>query len=1141
MGTRSEKLMKIFLLAVLFLAFDLSLAQPVITSISPTSTQAGEKITITGTDMGTNPRVFFGGVESPSVNVVNTARTIVEAEVPVGALHEPITVMNDGGKIGESSSKFFIGFAGNNSSKAALTFKSEYKKPISKNEFPNAYDVCICNIDGDSLNDVIVTHNKFGSAKLGEFTYFINESTSVTDLSLGTPISVDLTGQFSIVAGFSTVECGDLDNNGDNDFVFLTSEATTTSVYVFDSIRSATTPSLTLDIPKTANNDSREPSGLQIYDLNGDGFKDIIVGNNTDNTIHIFQNKGVVGDIRFEDALEITVAASTRTSSIEISDLNNDQLPDIVIVPFAVGNEKIYVLKNNSISDNISFLPQVPIDNKDTRRNLKVGDFDNDGFADLATTADASRSSRTGVERISIFRNTSSTSSDISFSLVEHIDIPQNQPFDLDLGDLNGDGKLDIALTSHDIDASASGGAIYTLENNSSSTISFKNPIKSVIERDANNIQIGDLNKDGKADIAYAAGIDRGTTGYLGVIQNNTCIFPFIMPVKDTYCNQESFTLSTINAPNSTYRWSSSPLGLESQNRNEATFKFSQSTSTVEIKVVLQTGSACRDSTSITLNPPSDPRPARPSINVGGKTGNSICEGEEITLTTNGNFDTYLWTLPNGSESAEANITMSEIKASDAGTYSLSVKSANSCFSELGTQTLEIQTFATPVISISNNKDLVFCEDINNSPELEIDEITGGGYQWKRNRLDIVGRTNPSMIAIESGDYTVEVTKGGCTKESARITLEAVEKPVSSFSEFEAICSNIETRFSASSTGVNGYTLEYNWRIDSAGNELDTFTTPDFDYIFNSPTTFNYDVVLTTKYDPNDLANCSDVKTSTINVSPPPTLNFNEADGAQKCVAESIDLSISNAGIDSYIWSTRNAALKNDTLISENASNSSTFALSTPIGVDSVFAILSVETDIGCLVSDSIKIKNIPTPGDIKSPDFESIKLNNSAKLDEAISIVLSADSIVSDFEWKPAVQIDNSSASLITFFPQNPSTKVILTGKDNNGCLVSSQVTIILDNIRPKKTFSPNGDGINDCWEILNIGDLGNTDDNKCEVFIFDSRGRNIEIIREFENENCVWEGNFNGSAVPEGVYYFVLKCTQKEYSKSGSVILAR
>ena len=180
-------------------------------------------------------------------------------------------------------------------------------------------------------------------------------------------------------------------------------------------------------------------------------------------------------------------------------------------------------------------------------------------------------------------------------------------------------------------------------------------------------------------------------------------------------------------------------------------------------------------------------------------------------------------------------------------------------------------------------------------------------------------------------------------------------------------------------------------------------------------------------------------------------------------------------------------------------------------------------------------VRNFPSNADIGSPDADAS--NDEIILEEENFVRLSAQGLT-NVSWEPAEIFDNPTAIDVTAFPNQPSTTITVTGTDDNNCTVASQLTLTLDNLRPKRTFSPNGDGMNDCWEILNSSQP-NT--QGCKIYVFDAKGRNIKVAdAPFEN-NCVWDGNSNGSPVPEGVYYFVLKCDDSQMSKSGSILLAR
>lgn len=67
---------------------------------------------------------------------------------------------------------------------------------------------------------------------------------------------------------------------------------------------------------------------------------------------------------------------------------------------------------------------------------------------------------------------------------------------------------------------------------------------------------------------------------------------------------------------------------------------------------------------------------------------------------------------------------------------------------------------------------------------------------------------------------------------------------------------------------------------------------------------------------------------------------------------------------------------------------------------------------------------------------------------------------------------------------------------------------------------FSPNGDGVNDTWEIDNI----NTEPNDVNtVLIFDLWGNKVEDFVNYNNSSVVWNGkDEKGKELTEGTYYY-------------------
>ncbi len=80
---------------------------------------------------------------------------------------------------------------------------------------------------------------------------------------------------------------------------------------------------------------------------------------------------------------------------------------------------------------------------------------------------------------------------------------------------------------------------------------------------------------------------------------------------------------------------------------------------------------------------------------------------------------------------------------------------------------------------------------------------------------------------------------------------------------------------------------------------------------------------------------------------------------------------------------------------------------------------------------------------------------------------------------------------------------------------------------------FTPNGDGINDTWYIKG---LNNFDDN--EVFVYDIYGHLVFNQKAYKND---WKGTHNGSDLPDGTYYYVIKFSESDKIIKGSVDILR
>ena len=95
--------------------------------------------------------------------------------------------------------------------------------------------------------------------------------------------------------------------------------------------------------------------------------------------------------------------------------------------------------------------------------------------------------------------------------------------------------------------------------------------------------------------------------------------------------------------------------------------------------------------------------------------------------------------------------------------------------------------------------------------------------------------------------------------------------------------------------------------------------------------------------------------------------------------------------------------------------------------------------------------------------------------------------------------------------------------------CLSADQVVYTVENVLIPDAFSPNGDNINEEFEILGL-DLLNSN---VTLTIVNSAGAEVYRTTNINNTYVPWNGENNGTALPDGTYYYLLTM---ESTKSGN-----
>jgi gliding motility-associated-like protein len=134
---------------------------------------------------------------------------------------------------------------------------------------------------------------------------------------------------------------------------------------------------------------------------------------------------------------------------------------------------------------------------------------------------------------------------------------------------------------------------------------------------------------------------------------------------------------------------------------------------------------------------------------------------------------------------------------------------------------------------------------------------------------------------------------------------------------------------------------------------------------------------------------------------------------------------------------------------------------------------------------------------------------------------------------WTPPTGLDNPAIINPKASPSDDVTYT-LTVTTAEGCAVSDEVFVkFLSDIKIPNTFTPNGDGYNDRWEILSLDSYPGS-----ILEVYSSAG---QLIFRTQGYAKPWDGTNNGKPLPAGTYYYVIDPKNGRKKIAGYVTLIK
>jgi gliding motility-associated-like protein len=403
-------------------------------------------------------------------------------------------------------------------------------------------------------------------------------------------------------------------------------------------------------------------------------------------------------------------------------------------------------------------------------------------------------------------------------------------------------------------------------------------------------------------------------------------------------------------------------------------------------------------------------------------------------------------------------------------------------------------TVDTPFVT--TRADTSICESVT----VELNTSGAATYSWSPAAgLSNTAAESPFATPASTTEYFVTGTSAfGCTAIDS-VTISVNPKPIITNTGDTTICNGAAASLYAS--GGAGYS----WEPAALLNN------PAIANPVANPAVNNLQYVVTV----TGANNCISKDSFVVSVKALPV--FSVSGEQSVCLNNNAQLTAS--GGNYYQWSP--ASLVSDPAISNPT---------TATAATTVYTVLIKDTtcNYDTVLNTSIIVLPLPAVTATKTNDISCA--NKSTRLDATGA---------QSYSWLPVSNLTNPLSASPVATPSG-TTLYTVTGTNSNGCTNTATVTVLADFsdrslFQLANAFSPNGDGLNDCFGLKYFGPV-----TKLQFIIYNRWG---EVVFATTNAADCWDGTFKGKPCDPGnfVYYVKANSNCGNTEKKGNLVLVR
>ncbi len=378
----------------------------------------------------------------------------------------------------------------------------------------------------------------------------------------------------------------------------------------------------------------------------------------------------------------------------------------------------------------------------------------------------------------------------------------------------------------------------------------------------------------------------------------------------------------------------------------------------------------------------------------------------------------------------------------------------------------------TPVLNLPKSRDTCQGKTIL----LDATTLAGTTFNWS------TGETTPSISVSTAGTYFVKASLGVCDAYDTTV-VSIIQFPILNLQPSILSCLGDSVKLDATNAAGTIYT----WNNGA--------TTPTV-WIKSTGTYF-----VTA-----NLNSCITKDTSTVIFGNPPQISLPHSVGF--CDGDSAILNaVSNIAISKYLWSTGE--------------------ITSSITVKTAGTFLVEVKANNCTTTDTtlVTVYNIPTVD--AGQDLYLMATDQT-------SFKATSGNDVISYTWIPSFNLSSDDILQPTILkPADTTYRLIVS---NGQCTNYDSVhVIVLSSFTIPNVFSPNGDGVNDTWEIKGLENY-----TGITVDVFDRYGRLVFSRRGYHK---AWDGTYEGQGNPlaVGTYYYIIDIKRGKPLMTGSITILR